>query len=302
VSAEPLSLDLVVATLGRVEPLERLLLSLDHQSHGAFRVIVVDQNEDDRLASVLAAHPGLDVLHLRSAPGLSRARNAALPHLRADVVAWPDDDCFYPDALLEDVVRVLRERPELDGLTGQPADPFGRPVGRWDDVPCALTPENLWNRAISHTIFLRRALVEAVGPFDESLGLGSGTAWASGEEIDLLVRALRQGARLAYVPAVVVLHPAKPLAPAAERALALRDGGSVGYILGRHRYGPRVLGRMVVRPLGGAAAALVRRDPDRARLHLAVLRGRLRGYPAGRASARSSAKSAAWRSSHGPSA
>ena len=54
-----------------------------------------------------------------------------------------------------------------------------------------LTDDNLWNRAISFTIFLRRDVVEAVGPFDEELGLGSGRPWASGEETDYLIRAVR---------------------------------------------------------------------------------------------------------------
>ncbi len=80
------------------------------------------------------------------------------------------------------------------------------------------------------------------------------------------MRALRCGARVVYEPAAVILHPAKPLAPADERAIARRDGASVGWILARHRYGPRMLGRMVVRPLGGAVLALARRDPERARV------------------------------------
>jgi hypothetical protein len=35
---------------------------------------------------------------------------------------------------------------------------------------------------------------------------------------------------------------------------------------------------MFVRPLGGAAVALARRDPARARFHLSTLRGRVAGY------------------------
>ncbi len=42
-------------------------------------------------------------MRLRSPRGLSRARNEALPRLEADVVAFPDDDCEYPDDLLERV-------------------------------------------------------------------------------------------------------------------------------------------------------------------------------------------------------
>ena len=62
------------------------------------------------------------------------------------------------------------------------------------------------------------------------------------------------------------------------RAVGLRDGASVGWILRRHRYGPRMVGRMLVRPLGGIGVALLRGDLGRARFHAATLRGRVRGY------------------------
>jgi glycosyltransferase involved in cell wall biosynthesis len=273
VSRPALSFDLVVATRGRVGELGRLLGSLERQ-RPAPRVLVVDQNEDDRVAPVLAAHPSLALENVHSTTGLSRARNAALPHLRADVVAFPDDDCVYPDGLLEQVAARLGADSQLDGVTGRAVDPDGGSAGPWKPDAARLTRDNLWNRAISYSIFLRRELLERVGPFDERLGLGSGEPWSSGEEIDLLVRALGLGARIEYDPELVVVHERRTY----TRELAARDGASVGYLLRKHRYGVGTLGRMLVRPLGGALLALVRFDPAQARIHLATLRGRVRGY------------------------
>jgi glycosyltransferase involved in cell wall biosynthesis len=250
--------DLVVATVDRVDELEALLASLERQTRRDFRVLVVDQNDDDRIAAALARHPSLQVERLRSGRGLSHARNAALPHLRADVVGFPDDDCVYPDDLLERVA--ARLRPGLDGVTGREPS--------WTTEATELTRDNLWNRAISFTIFLRRELVERVGDFDERLGLPS----SSGEEIDYLIRALDTGARIEYDPALVVTHPRKPVDLAAVGA---RDGASIGYILRKHRYPLRLLARMLLRPAGGIVL-----EPRRARFHLATLRGRLRGYRA----------------------
>ena len=93
--ASEVRFDLVVATVDRTDDLALLLASLAAQEHRAFRVLVVDQNADDRVEPLLARHPELDVLHLRSARGLSRARNAALPRLEAEIVGFPDDDCSY---------------------------------------------------------------------------------------------------------------------------------------------------------------------------------------------------------------
>jgi glycosyltransferase involved in cell wall biosynthesis len=243
--------DLVVATVGRTGELERLLASLDAQTHRDFRVLVVDQNEDDRVAALLDGH----AVHLRSPLGLSRARNVALPHLEGDVVAFPDDDCVYPPDLLEHVAARLDA---LDGVTGR--EPW------WTADAAVLTRDNLWNRAISFTIFLRRHVVERVGSFDERLGLPT----SSGEEIDYLIRALDAGARIEYDPTLVVEHPRKAVD---LTSVGARDGASVGYILRKHRYPPHVVAQMLLRPTGGVVL-----HPRRARFHLATLRGRISGY------------------------
>jgi glycosyltransferase involved in cell wall biosynthesis len=247
--------DLVVATVDRVDELDRLLGSLERQTHGDFRVLVADQNDDGRVTDVLARHPSLRIERVAAPRGLSRARNAALPQIEADAVAFPDDDCVYPPDLLE---RAAVRLEGLDGVTGR--------EDWWPATRAVLTRDNLWNRAISFTIFLRRGVVERVGAFDERLGLPA----SSGEEIDYLIRALDEGARIEYDPSLVVEHPRKAVDLAAVGA---RDGASVGYILRKHGYPVGVVARMLLRPVVGAVL-----QPRRARFHLATLRGRLRGY------------------------
>jgi len=51
--AELPSFDLVVASVDRTEELERLFESLERQAHPAFRVLLVDQNEDGRLEEII---------------------------------------------------------------------------------------------------------------------------------------------------------------------------------------------------------------------------------------------------------
>ncbi len=267
-------MDLVVASVDRVEQLGRLLASLEEQTHDRFRVLLVDQNDDGRLDDVVRGHASLRIERLHSARGLSRARNVALPHVDAELVAFPDDDCIYPADLLERVSGQFAAAATLDGLTGREVDPAGSSSPAWADEPARLTLDNLWNRAISFTIFLRAELVRRVGPFDEELGLGSGTAWSSGEETEYLVRAVAGGARIDYDPALTVIHDAKPLGD----SIGAREGASIGYILRKHRYPKRVVTRMLVRPAGGAVLAFAARDRARARFQLDTLRGRLRGY------------------------
>ena len=277
-SAELPAFDLVVATVDRTEELDRLLASLDTQTYRAFRVLLVDQNDDGRLDPVLARHASLDLERLRAPRGLARARNAALPQLRAPLVAFPDDDCVYPNDLLERIAGRFAADPGLGGLTGRAASPSGTSAATWPDAGGEVTRENLWQRSISFTIFLRAAAVAAIGSFDDELGLGSGTPWSSGEETEYLVRAVDAGVRIEYDPQIVVVHDERSFSPTELRAAGAREGASVGYILRKHRYSATTVARMLVRPAGGALLALARRDRPRAAFHLTTLRGRLRGY------------------------
>jgi glycosyltransferase involved in cell wall biosynthesis len=267
------SFDLVVATVGRTDELARLLDSLEAQGYPRVRVIVVDQNADERLEEVVG-RSNLPIEHVRADAGLSRARNAGLELVDADVIAFPDDDCVYPPGLLSRVGELLTADTGLDGVTGRAEDASGASSGSWKQDAAILTDDNLWNRGISFAIFLRRALVERAGDFDERLGLGSPEPWASGEEIDYLIRAVRAGARIAYDPSLVVRHVVRE----DDVQIGARDGASVGYLLSKHDYPARVVARMLVRPLGGAVVSTVRLDGDRARYWLATFRGRVRGY------------------------
>lgn len=273
VQPEPPSFDLVVATVGRVAELGRLLDSLEAQEYRGVRVIVVDQSEDARVERIVGGRT-FEVLHLRSRPGLSHARNVALEHVAADVVAFPDDDCAYPGGLLARIADRFAADPDLDGLTGRAEDAGGASAASWKADTAVLTDDNLWNRAISFTIFLRRAVVERVGAFDERLGLGAPEPWSSGEEIDYLIRAIRAGARVEYDPSVVIQHDVR----VDDSRTGLRDGASLGYLLRKHGYPLRTVGRMLARQVGGVVVSLARRDRGRASFHAATLRGRIVGY------------------------
>ena len=214
------------------------------------RVIVVDQNADERLQEVVG-RSNLSVEHVRAEAGLSRARNAGLELVDADVVAFPDDDCVYPPGLLSRVGELLTADAGLDGVTGRAEDASGASSDSWNQDAAILTDDNLWNRGISFAIFLRRALVERVGDFDERLGLGSPEPWASGEEIDYLIRAVRAGARIAYDPSLVVRHVVRE----DDARVGARDGASVGYLLRKAR-------------LPGAGRRAHARPPSRRRARL----------------------------------
>lgn len=272
---------LVLATVGRVSEVQQFLESLDSQSYRKFELIVVDQNQDDRLVPLVETYrERFSIFHLGSDAGLSRARNAGLRYVTGDVAAFPDDDCRYPPKLLERIAGFFRERPELDGLTGRLTDERGRSgTARFDKKPGVLSLANAWKRAASVTLFLRRDVVETVGKFDEALGAGAGTLWGGGEDIDYALRAVECGFELLYRPDIAVLHPSLPehdYSKLAERAYGY--GAGIGRVWRKHDYPLWLVAYYLLRPVGGAALSTIQGRKDKARYHFSALRGRLRGW------------------------
>jgi len=272
---------LVLATVGRTEELRRFLASLASQTHRDFELVLVDQNPDDRVVLIIESYKDqFAILHLRSAPGLSRARNMGLEHVRADAVSFPDDDCWYPPNLLERVADFFAQKPEWDGITGRTTDEQNKPsAGRWEDTAGPITRFNVWRRGPSVALFLRRSIVQRVGRFDEGQGVGAGTPWGSAEETDYLLRALNASFRLYYDPAVVVHHP-EPVVAYDERALAraYKYGAGMGRVLRKHSYPLWFVAYQWMRPLGGVLLAILKGERSRACYHYQVFRGRIRGW------------------------
>ena len=271
---------LILATLGRVDEMDRLLNSLDQQSYRDFELIVVDQNDDDRLLPILAPYiDKFSIIHQRSLRGLSRARNVGLRIATGDVIAFPDDDCWYADTVLEQVKDQFTKYPEWDGMTGRSIDEHGIDfVPGFSQQRIKLDLFNVWQQAISITIFLRRKIVDAVGLFDESLGLGSGTIFGSGEETDYLVRAVNVGFQIHYTPDLIVHHP-HPEEIINDKTLTrtFAYGCGMGRVLSKHHYPLWFKARSLIRPLGGAALYLTKFSKPKAELHWIRCIGRVRG-------------------------
>lgn len=272
--------DLVVATVGRSDELERLLDSLVLQSYPKLRVLLVDQNDDDRLGPVVSRFASrLSIVRLESPPGLSRARNRALPLLTGEIVGFPDDDCWYPPGLLHEVVGSLVSHQEWAGLSVQARDARGRRSSMlWDRSRGPVDRFNIWRRAISFGFFLRRSAVASLGEFAEDLGLGAGTSWGSGEESDYLLRALAAGFAIQYEPAFFVHHESPRLSGGeAERRGGYLRGLGQSEVLRRHRFPHWFAAFRVLQLALGSVVLLARGRLAEARYYAAMARGRLRG-------------------------
>ncbi len=222
------------------------------------------------------AAPGAPVILLRSEVGGAVSRNAGLAAADADLVAFPDDDCWYPVDLLESVTRLLGSHPEWAGISTRSLDASGRSSNmRWDRRPGSVTRLNCWKRAITYTVFLRRQAVEEAGGFDETIGM----PWTSGAETDLVLRVLDNGGELRYEPSLAVHHPQQEPRWSRESAeRGYRYGLGVGSVLRRHRYPLWFVGWRMAHLAAGSVYLLARGRTGEARFYWAMARGRLRGW------------------------
>jgi glycosyltransferase involved in cell wall biosynthesis len=274
---------LVVATLGRDADVAALFDSLLAQGRADFEVIVVDQNEDDRLGPIEAAYAGrLPLRRLRSSVrNANHARNLGLRHARGEIVTFPDDDCLYPAGVLDRVDAAFAGDASLEVLTGPAASPDGGlGSGRWRTESGAIDLANVWTSVIEFNLFLRRATALALGGFDE--GMGPGSAFGSAEGNDLVCRAMARGLRARYDAALRIIHPDKRLSDVAvERAE--RYGRGLGFALRRHHAPASAWIAFLVRPLGGVAVSLLRGRMHDAGYYFMTWRGRLAGAMAAEA-------------------
>lgn len=283
------SIDIVVPTIGRTVELERFLESVAAQTwQGETRVVLVDQNPDDRLSTIFDAHGSRLTIHrVRSEPGTSRACNVGFRYCTADIVGRADDDCWYPPEALDRVANAFQEHPNWNALSGMSCDESGRPTQlAWDPTAGVVSRKNIFRRAIAFTLFMRRSLIESLGEWDESFGPRpgpDGTIGGASEESEYLLRALEAGFTIGYEPAIRIHHD--DFTPSVRDRKSMRKAYSYGVdhsrLLNRYGFSSGYAAWRAAQLVAVSAFFLAAREPGKARFYAAMARGRLRGMVLG---------------------
>ena len=266
----------IVPTLGRLPELEACLRSLAAASPSFRRVLVIDQS-DGRGAEMARRH-GADAIVIESR-GLSHARNRGMEQAVGSWCCFPDDDCTVaPDFTLR-CVEFLDREPAVGFLCPRIEAPGGRALlrGMGAAQRPIRTAHDVLTTGQSPGMLVHRRVFDRIGPFDERFGVGS--RYPSGEESDLLLRALEAGFPGWYLPEARVFHPDpnQVADPSSQVRRAESYGRGWGALMARHRLvGLHAL--YLVRALGGAALALLTGRGEEARRYGASFRGRRDGY------------------------
>ena len=199
---------LVLATKHRVQALEHFLESLAAQSCTDFELILVDQNADDRLAEFVKLYSQkFPLLYIKyPEPGLSRARNQGLQHVKGELFGFPDDDCIYSPDSLAKVSQWFNRDSTWDGLVINILDLEDDKEALLfsPESPGVVDYEKGWIVAITPALFFRSGFASKV-QFDEEMG--PGTPWGGAEDVDYLYSCLDAGAKTYFDPEIIIRHP-----------------------------------------------------------------------------------------------
>lgn len=246
---EPLSgspsIDLLVATLGRVKELDRLLSSLESQTYTNFRILLADQNPSGFLDEMLAKHTNLPLTRI-SMPsrGVSVARNNLLELAHADIIVFPDDDCWYAADTLAEVVASFKAYPQCGALLGAwtPNPDAPRPTGK----TAPLSTVSLFQQGGTCVQFFRKEAVLGLR-FDPLLGPGTGLPYGCGEDTDYLLYAHKNTLVLRNFR-IAIFHPSPvDSIPSAEKIARYAAGRM--FLLKKHKFSKLFVAVNVLFPL-----------------------------------------------------
>jgi glycosyltransferase involved in cell wall biosynthesis len=197
---DPPAVTLVVPTRGRAAYLEVTLDSLRGQSTGiAHELLVVDDGATDATPE-MAERFGARLIRHGERRSLNAARNTGIREAGADLIAFVDDDVLVPPGWLDALVEGAERHPEADAFGGPIRARFeghaprgcGRedpPITTLDLGPADVEAEMVWGANFA----VRRAAVERIGEFDESLDRGHG------DEEEWLLRLRAAGGKIVYL-------------------------------------------------------------------------------------------------------
>jgi len=222
-------LTVVICTRERAAELRECLRSVLRLSYEPLEVLVVDNApSDDGTRAAVAEFAALDSrirYVLERKPGLSNARNSGLAAASNDLVGFTDDDVRVDPGWASALVAGFAADPQTACVTGLVASRSLETAPEryfdsrypWGEVFFPRRFDLAEHRDLSPgypfiagkfgtgaNFAVRRSFIGQLGHFDPLLGAGS--PGKGGEDLDMFVRTILAGGRIAYLPSALVWH------------------------------------------------------------------------------------------------
>lgn len=228
-------------------------------------IIVVDGGSNDQTVRLVKA-TYLDVVVLNN-PGKTAAlgRNVGIEHARGEIIAFTDGDCLADRNWIKNIIMHFEEE-DIDGLGGKVlnAEPENHYEEYWGnlawnlimnfpDTSYEVQEKKLNDAFVTANCAYKKELLYRLKGFSEFFANNA-------EDVDLCWRAIDKGAKLIYVPDVVVYaHNVTTLKGIAKKSF--RNGVSSSKLQkiygGKMNYDPNIY-----RMLGKNILGVIKREKD----------------------------------------
>jgi len=219
-----ISVTIIIATVGRVQSLRRLLESIyrwDETDEVSAEIIVANNARDEATAGAVEGlvneYDRRGRFHCRQVreplPGKCRAQNKAIPLACGSVLGFFDDDVEVMPSWLQALLRFFASFPHevMQGSIRMRDEDRNDPelqkaLERYrtiDFIDYGFSPGTDLKTLTGGNIAVRREVFEKVGMFDERLGPGR---TGISEDVEFARRLLKAGMRIGYEPRAAVYN------------------------------------------------------------------------------------------------
>lgn len=194
------NISIVIPSLKANKNLRNCLIALSEQSLKPDSVLIVAQSDLTDYSEIIKDIE-LSIKVLYSPVGLAKSRNLGFKFVdkHCRIVGFVDDDTCLKDNFIEQVANNLVWADACVGIVKTGSEQRLS----YPDKLTNITKRNVWKSAIESGFFINTSVLQAVGTYQEDLGLGSGTKKNSGEGTELYCRILNGGFNLVFDPELI---------------------------------------------------------------------------------------------------
>jgi glycosyltransferase involved in cell wall biosynthesis len=280
-----MTISIIISTYGRNIEFKNLLISIIRQNYQEFEVIIIDQNNDNRINKIIQkieiSPKKLKVIK-QQRNNLSEARNRGIRRAIGDIYFFPDDDSIIPHDFFSKIADQFKKNNEIDFIS-VPVFENDYDIPKSDgDKYTTINVKNARMLTTATNILYKKRIIADIKSFDTHFGLGG--IFESSEDLDFVLRTLYKEYEGIFYTGTYVIHE-NPIKVYDEKAArrAYRYNRGFGALVKKHlrMFGNKHLVVVFIfellRNIGNMVIHLIL-NPIRAKYNYLSLKGKINGF------------------------